>query len=60
MIYLFQFYLGVMIASAHDFTYEFSWIRNDKARDEMIQGIGNMTNSTQNGLSTPLYQIANS
>ena len=51
----FQFYLGIMIASAHDFTYEFAWIRNGRARDEMIGGIGNMTNDTWNGLSTPVY-----
>ena len=44
-----------MIASAHDFTYEFAWIRNGTARDEMIGGIGNMTNNTWNGLSTSVY-----
>ena len=44
-----------MIASAHDFTYEFAWIKDGKARHEMIEGIGNMTNNTLNGLSTPMY-----
>ena len=44
-----------MIASAHDFTYEFAWIRNDKARDEMLEEIGNMTDNTQNGRSNPVY-----
>ena len=55
IIYLFQFYLGIMIASAHDFTYEFTWISNDKARDKLIDCIGNMTNNTLNDLPTPLY-----
>ena len=55
MIYYFQFYLGIMIASAHDFTHEFTWICNDKARDQLVEEIGNMTNNTLNEFSTPLY-----
>ena len=44
-----------MIASAHDFSYEFAWIRNGRTIDEMIEGISDLTNNTQNSLSPPEY-----
>ena len=44
-----------MIASAHDFTYQFAWIRDGAARDQMLESNGNMTNNSLNVNSTTDY-----
>ena len=44
-----------MIASAHDFTYQFAWIKNGEARDQMLEGNGNITNNSLNVESTTIY-----